>query len=1061
METPPVVNARLKLLCAALLSTSLAACGGGGSGGNPSTPPAGSSSSSSSSSSGGSSSSSGGSSSSSSSSSSGGTSSSSGGIQNNAPVISRLAIAPIQAYTNTTLTADLVAEDADGDPLENSFSWVVNGEEIAGETRYYLPSGYFSRGDKVQLTVSVSDGTQSVSRSADTTIQNSPPRIHELTFSPLEVFTNTDISATVGSLDVDSDPLITNYYWSVNGEEIADMNSDTLSSEYFVKGDLIAVTAEVSDGELQTTSVSSITVSDSPGTLSMSGVPETVQYGVPVSFTLSAVDPDGDDIEFKFNARPNGMAVDENGTVTWTPTGPMFDNYMDVYWEADLVQTVPGTPIGSNIRVQDESRKPPLARSGISLPNEYRSTVASGDFDGDGAEEILVTDYNQRLYTIGFDGSGYTQEWMYPYSLTGTEGQIRSVAAGDIDGDGIDEMLVGISNNDYYSYSEDARTQILIIDGPTGRLRDFIEVTGASISSIKIADVDNDNEPEIVYLVNAERYSSGEQKLEVRDTGDTHDLLWQSISLAQQSDLAVGDIDGDGIQEIVLSGGYTFGHNGTTFVNEWLSGDGFGYIIRVADIDGDDVSEIIGRQSSGDRYLNIYDAVNKSTKAQIQEYFADFTVKDVDGDGSAEILTLPYYSPYEARLYSFDEDLSPQFSLDWSLALPDNGSKGVIADVDGDEQLEYVALFDYRDRILVAGENPDIEIEWQSNGVYDISGNFEGGELANFNGKGKKITFFTNAYSYSPTYTSGTRAIQFDPVNGKLDWSAPLTSYSSNFSGTLTDLGQDGTIELLYISNQTPSVYSFFSDSVIWTAPQMSDYAVAAAKGRMNGDLEDDLIVLSSGGDITAYDPKNQVLLWGIDRDSGNSLTIADLDADDKDQVITSDYNSVTVYQPGDGVATLQFSQSLENMALSISSPEKSSQLANSDIQTVVTGDLDNDGKREVIVASYYSDKSWVVVLDHNLTFRSAFELQGRIRNLLVQEYGSGNRNILLSINEDRYNNSRSQFVEVDPITGGVVSRSPFMLYTHSQNSMYWVETNGDDIPELSYGTAHSMNITR
>ncbi len=973
-----------------------------------------------------------------------------------------MSITPAPAFTDSTLRAEIDVEDADGDSLSGSYVWTVNGEELQGETYYYLQGHNFVSGDQVQVTASVSDGVESVSRSAQTTIQNSPPRIHEFTLSPLPVYTDTDITATVESSDADSDPLVTNYYWSVNEEPIEEVNSDTLSSDYFVKDDRVAVTVEVTDGQLQTFRGDSLIVSDSPGTLSVSGVPETAQYGVPVSFTLSAVDPDGDDIEFKFNARPNGMEIDADGTVTWTPTGPMFDSYMDVYWEADLVQTAPGTPIGSKIRVLDESRKQPLARSGVILPYEYRNTVASGDFDGDGAEEILVTDYNQRLYTIGFDGSGYTQEWMYPYSLTGSDGQIRSVAAGDIDDDGIDEIFVGVSNDNYYSSSEDARTQILIIDGVTGRLRDFIDVTGSSISSIKITDVNNDDEPEIVYLVNPERYSSGGQKLEVRDSSNNHNLIWQSISVVQQSDMAAGDVDGDGIQEIVLSGGYVFGYNGSTFVNEWLFGDGFGHIIRVADIDGDDTSEIIGQQINGDRYLNIYDAADKSAKAQITEYFADFTAKDVDGDGSAEILALPYYSPYQARLYSFDKDLTSQFSLSWTLALPDNGSKGLIADVDGDEQLEYVALLNDRDSIVVASENPEIEIEWQSNGVYDISGSFKGGELANFNGKGKKLTFFSNAYSYSPEYTYGTRAIQFDPVTGKLDWSAPLTSYSNDFSGTLTDLGQDGTIELLYVSNQIPSIYSFFSDSVVWSAPKMSNSGIVVAKGRMNDDLEDDLVILSSGGDISAYDPVNQILLWGIDRESGYKLVVSDLDDDGKDQVVTSDTKSVAVYLPGDGAATLQFSQSLENVALSIGDPEKASQLTYADIRNLVTGDFDNDGKREVILAaSYYSDKTWIVVLNHNLTFRSAFEVQGSAQNLLVQEYGSGNRNILLRVNEDTYSYSRSQFIEVDSETGKIVSESPYMLYTQSQNSMYWVDINGDGIPELSYGTNHSMNVTR
>ncbi|MFV8783992.1 FG-GAP-like repeat-containing protein [Microbulbifer sp. SA54] len=976
-------------------------------------------------------------------------------------MISSLRISPAQAFTDSTLTADLNAEDADGDPLARSYVWTVNGEEIEGEIYYYLQSHYFVSGDRVQVTATVSDGIETISRTTETTIQNSPPIIQEFTLSPEEAFTNTDVTAVADTFDADGQPLTTSYSWLVNNEPMEDITGDTLSSEHFVKGDTITVTVEVSDGGQKAFQTNSIIVSDSPGAITATGVPETVQYGQPVSFSLSAEDPDGDDIVFKFNARPNGMQIDEDGNVTWTPTGPMFDTHQDVYWEVDLIQDVPGNPAGSNIRVVDESRQPPLARSGIVFENNLNDALAHGDFDGDGAEELLVTDKNQRLFTIGYNGSDYIQEWMYPYALTGSDGNISSIAAADIDGDDVDEIFVGLTNDEYYSNQADAYTEILIIDGRSGRLRNFIGVNAASIKSIEIADVNNDNNPEIVYLANSDRYSSSAQKLEVRSTSSGFSLLWQSSPLAAQSDLAIGDTDGDGVQEIVLSGGYIFGHNGTNYANEWLFGDGFGNYIRVGDIDGDNISEIIGQSNIGERYLKVFDAVNKSIKTQIEEYFSDVTLTDIDSDGSAEMLALPAYSS-EARLYSFDLAGTQQFTTDWTLAIPNSATKAVIADTDGDSQLEFVALSNYRDHIVVASEKPGIEIEWQSDSLYDISGAFTGGEFATFNGKGDRLVFFGSASSYTPTYTSGNRAIQMDPLNGALEWSTPLTGYSGNFDGTLSDLGQDGTIELLFASSRTPSVYSFFSESIIWSAPQMTYSAQKVAKGKINSDQDDDFVILSSSGDVNAYDPKNQVLLWGIDRESGNSLAVADLDGNDKDQVIAGNYKTVTVYLPGDGEATQQFTQSLENIALAIKDADKSVQLANASIQDIVTGDIDNDGKLEVILsATYYSDRSWIVVLNHDLSFRSASEIEGTIQNMIVQDYGSGNRNILLNINDNYYYNSRSQFVEIDSTTGKTVSKSPYMLFMQSQNSMHWVDINGDDVPELSYGTYYSINVTR
>lgn len=1138
MGKPVSSNFRYKLLAAALMSASLAACGGGGSGGSDANN---SSSSSSSSSSGGSSGT--GSSGSSSSSSSG---SSSGGTQNSAPQITSLTIGPSSAYTDTNLSADIVTTDEDGDALDKTYAWHINGTPLESENTRFLNSKYFVKGDQVRVTATVTDGKESVSSSAQITIdnrapeisayapspvqgnriiilqgaaqdadgdvmtyswaqlsgepvdlnnpeqltpsftspvvfgelvfqftatdidglassnqvsviiENAPPTINQLTLSPQPAFTDTDLTATVESSDADSQALLTTYRWYVNDKLLGSEVSSTLPSQHFSKNDQVSLEVEVSDGELKATRSASVTINDSPATITISGAPETAEYGVPVTFTVTTEDADDDAIELKFNARPNSMAMDEDGIVTWTPTGPMFDTSQDVYWEITSVQEGTSNTVGGTIRVEDEDRLPPLARSSVIVNSNMQNAFTSGDFNGDGTQELLLTDLNQRLYTVAYDGSGYEQNWMYPYALTETGGRISSIAAGDMDGDGIDEIFVGL--NDYYG--NDNTTQILIIDGSTRLLRDFISVDGRSVSAIRIADVNNDGQNEIVYLLNLSSYSSGDHKVEVRKASD-FSLLWQSSTLASQTALAIGDTDDDETQEIVLSGGYIFGFNGSTFVNEWLYADGFGYRIEVADVDGDGVDDIVGRASANDQSLAIFDAVNKTVKGEIAENFKDLALSDVDGDNKAEILAFPNYGN-EARLYSFDKDATPQFSLDWSLSLPRNAAKGLIGDTDGDDQQEFIALFEYGTPILIAGNNPEIGIEWQGSEIYEVPPPFGGGELANFNGKGNRVVFFAQGRSDTPSYSYGMRAIQMDPVDGSLEWSPALSNSSGYFYGTLTDQGQDGTIELLYSSYQTPSVYSFFSESVIWTAPNMSDRGKAVAKGKLNADQEDDLVILTTDGTINAYDPKNQVLLWGVDRESGNTLTVADLDADTKNQVIVSDNNSISVYLPGEGSATLELNQTLADIAPSLAAAEDVSNLANSEITKLATGDLDGDGKQEVIfTASYYSDYSWLVVLNHDLSPRKAVKVNGWAQNILVQNYGTGHRNILVNVATDRYSNAQSNFVEIDPESGVVVSKSPTMLYMQPSNSMYFVDTDGNGVPELSYGTQYSINVTR
>lgn len=978
-------------------------------------------------------------------------------IQNSAPKASARGDSPVLVNRLVALTGE--AQDADADEL--AYSWTqIAGPAVTLSDKSSASPTFVSPGDfygELRFALVVSDGeAESDSVQVSVVVENAPPTINSLTLSPAPAYTDTALTANVSATDADSQPLTTHYYWSVNGTPIDGIDNPTLPAENFGKTDEVSVAVEVTDGKIIAKDSASLTISDSTPKITASGVPKTVEYGVPVSFLVQVEDADEEDItDVHFLARPNGMEIDGSGNVTWTPTGPMFDSHMDVNWEVAATQNGNVTAsIGSSIVVEDADRLPPVARSGLHTSTNL-GAIKAGDFNGDGTNELLITDFSQRLYTLKYDGSDYIQNWMYPYALTSEDGRITTTATGDLDGDDIDEILVGLDEG---GYGSSATTRILVIDGVSRKLTNFTTVSGRSIDAIRVADVDNDGIKEIIALVNLEGYSSSKHHIEIRQASDLS-LEWQSPALLLGNQLEVGDTDGDDIPEMVFSTGYIFGFNGSSYSNEWLYSDGFGLRFGVADLDADGQSEIIGINSD-DQFIRVYDAVDKSVVAQTNEKYTNIALADVDGDSAAEILAIDYYD-HKIELLSFDRSSTPQFVADWTFDETSNYPiNPLISNVDDDSAPEFIWQREYGDQIAIAGENPDIDFEWINEKSFSSTSHYGGGELANISSEGKRLVFFGIGRT-STDYSDYSHAAKLD-IDGKFSWSAALQDlYSNQVIGTTADITGDGTVELLYAHRNTPAAFSFYSDSIIWTAPNMTNSAVAVAKGKLNADTAVDMVITTSDGAINAYDVKNELLLWGLDSGGGRDIKVADLNGDGQVQVIAADYQTVNVFQPGKDSATLQHTLTLADIPADIAG-EAASYLGSLSIEQIAIGDIDGDDQKEVVLtASYYSDLSWVVVLNATLRPISMTKINGIARAVAVQNYGDNHRNILVSVAPRSYSTKTSRFLEIDPISGAIVSESPQLLGRPQKNDMHFVDFDGDGIPELSYGTNQAMNFTR
>ncbi|HMV65728.1 MAG TPA: MopE-related protein, partial [Myxococcota bacterium] len=135
--------------------------------------------------------------------------------------------------------------DPDGDTVSRSYTWLVNGVVVAGQTGSALSASSFARGDTVQCTATLSDGHGGGAGPASSdvrTVGNAPPT------APGVVITRTGAGGASGdavcsvvtpSTDPDGDAVSYTVGWSRNGEAwTGTTGTATLAGDTILKDDI-------------------------------------------------------------------------------------------------------------------------------------------------------------------------------------------------------------------------------------------------------------------------------------------------------------------------------------------------------------------------------------------------------------------------------------------------------------------------------------------------------------------------------------------------------------------------------------------------------------------------------------------------------------------------------------------------------------------------------------------------------------------------------------------------------------------------------------------------------
>jgi hypothetical protein len=329
----------------------------------------------------------------------------------------------------------------------------------------------------------------------------------------------------------------------------------------------------------------------------------------------------------------------------------------------------------------------------------WPTAVAIGDVTGDGKNDIVLTTsyyfdpaHDYHLFVYAQDDAGNLKTAV-TYTTAGTYTNApQTVAIGDINNDGKNEIVVGNSG---------LNIEVFVQDGAGGLVS---SVTYSTINSykIKIADLNHDGRLDVVgmgwgtdtvdvFLQNAngtlnppviyDVKHGGYDDLAVGDVNndgltDIVVMSGQSYAdlnigvLIQKSDgtfnppvhysvgtniltsgVAAGDVNGDSLQDIVVTYGFQIGvflqnSSGTlNSVTNYSANGGAGQV-RIADINNDNRKDVIVAHG-GWSTLGVY-IQNESGTLQPEEYYpvpsstSDIAVGDINSDGANDIVIADY-----------------------------------------------------------------------------------------------------------------------------------------------------------------------------------------------------------------------------------------------------------------------------------------------------------------------------------------------------------------------------------------------------------------------------------
>lgn len=618
---------------------------------------------------------------------------------------------------------------------------------------------------------------------------------------------------------------------------------------------------------------------------------------------------------------------------------------------------------GDTLAVFYQNRSGELVRDSLLPTGSHPNTLAIGDVDGDGRNDVLVANTQpngEGFYTVSrflqkngnLTGTSRGKFRLTPALPLETSGEPVFVAIGDMDGDGLHDVVV--ANKD----SAGSGTLLLFYQSPSHELVPTpppLE-TGASPFAVAIGDLDGDGHNDLV--------ATGRGTLTVfyqdpgaKDRGGRFPpRRRRTLSVSGlPTMMRLADLNRDFRLDIVAVGQTPDAVH--VFLQESSAGfpevatlafsPGFAPLfMATGDVNADTRDDVVlvGAREGVNGMMSVYlqnspgalPAVASGEPLRVEDRPKSLEVGDLNGDGRNDLLVT---GNIQVVFYLQDRfgllPVSPNGNL--SVESPSSAAMG---DVNGDGRNDVVVGEGSQLSVFLQGANG--EVPERPSRTLTVSGGTNSLAVGDVNGDGRNDVVVASG-SESAAY--------LQDASGHLPSSPslpPIVRPGETLSVLVNDLDGDGRQDLILLDGLSGqvTVYSHGDGDGSGFQPQLARETAPSARLMAAADLDDDgrndlvvvhsttLVLLRANSAWTASAPLQL-------REQPKSVVIGDADGDGRSDILLGNGTSPTV------------TVLLQNPERALGSTVQTLRTGHEPgISAVAIGDVTGDGRNEVIVAN-------------------------------------------------------------------------------------------------------------